>query len=385
MNALALARTRPALPSKLGVFMACPARYLLESEPHTTQQVPLHPRTILGSAVHRLANTLQKDKDGTPASAIEQLEKSFISALGNTRRAGLVTQWALQHHGVAGLITRQTLLEQARYAKSLTVPVAERERYLSDSPEKRQSCIPVGREQLLTSSRFNMSGRADLIYKTDSGQLRVVDFKTGKVTDDLKQQKDHYLLQIAAYGMIMKELAPDIDVELELVGVSDSWTGYLNAHLVSWVTHILARLNNTLPLNEPLYVQTLAQTGKHCITCISRCSCPIYKEKLRQYLQQHYFDPTYFGYDISGRLISVEESNELITLRVKLDNGFIIKMFRIPEQLFPESERMVGRYLSMYGANRLGESVEGRFPRNFYVIDTQDLKRSAFQFHLEWE
>lgn len=385
MNALALARTRPALPSKLGVFMACPARYLLESEPHTMQQVPLHPRTILGSAVHRLANTLQKDKDGTSASAIEQLEKSFISALSNTRRAGLITQWALQHHGVAGIITRQTLLEQVRYAKSLTVPVAEREKYLSDSLEKRQSRIPIGREQLLISSRFNMSGRADLIYQTDSGQLRVVDFKTGKVVDELNQPKDHYLLQIAAYGMIMKELVPDIDVELELAGISDRWMGVLDFNLNKRVTHILSSLDNTLPLNEPLYTSTLAQTGKHCITCISRCSCPIYQEKLQRHSQQHQFDSTHFGYDVIGSLISVEESDELITLRVKLDNGFAIKIFRIPTQLFPDSERIVGRYLSIYGANRLGESVGGKFPRNFYVIDTQDPKRSAFQFCLQWK
>lgn len=385
MNALALARTRPALPSKLGVFMACPARYLLESEPHTIQQVPLHPRTILGSAVHRLANTLQKDKDGTPASTIEQLEKSFISALGNTRRAGLVTQWALQHHGVAGLITRQTLLEQVRYAKSLTVPVAEREKYLFGSPEKRQNRIPVGREQLLTSSRFNMSGRADLIYQTDSRTLRVVDYKTGKVTDDLNQPKDHYLLQIAAYGMILKELAPDIDIELELAGISDRWMGVLDFNLNKRVTHILASLEKTLPLNESLYSSTLAQTGKHCITCISRCSCPIYQEKLQRHLQQHQFDLTHFSYDVIGKLISVEEDDELITLRVKLDNGFAIKIFRIPTQLFPEPERIIGRYLSIYGANRLGESVAGKFPRNFYVIDTQDPKRSAFQFYLQWE
>lgn len=385
MNALALARTRPALPSKLGVFMACPARYLLESEPHTIQQVPLHPRTILGSAVHRLVNTLQKGIDGKPASVIEQLEKSFISALGNTRRAGFVTQWALQHHGVAGLITRQTLLEQVRYVKSLTVPVAEREKYLSDSLKKRQSRFPVGREQLLTSFRFNMSGRADFIYQTDSRTLRVVDYKTGKVTDDLNQPKDHYLLQIAAYGMMLKELAPDIDIELELAGISDRWMGVLDFNMNNRVAHILASLDNTLPLNESLYTSTLAQTGKHCITCISRCSCPVYQEKLERHLQQHQFDSTYFGYDVNGRLISIEEGDKLITLRVSLDNGFTIKVFRIPKQLFPESERIVGRYLTIYGANRLGESVAGRFPRNFYVIDTQDPKRSAFQFCLQWK
>ncbi|MFK8259033.1 PD-(D/E)XK nuclease family protein [Erwinia sp. AnSW2-5] len=385
MNSIELARTRPALPSKLGVFMACPARYLLESEPHTIQQVPVHPRTVLGSAVHRLAYILQKDKEIKSASVIELLEKSFISELDNNRRSGLITQWALQHHGVAGLISRHTLLEQVRYAISLTVPVAERENFLSDSPKKRQSYIPVGREQLLTSFQFNMSGRADLIYQIDSRTLRVVDYKTGKVTDDLNQPKDHYLLQIAAYGMMLKELAPDIDIELELTGISDRWIGGLDFNLNNRVAHILSSMDNTLPLNEPMHISALAQTGQHCITCISRCSCPVYQKKLELYLQRRLFDLNNFGYDMVGRLISVEEENELITLRVKLDNGFAIKIFRIPTRFFPESERVIGRYLSIYGANRLGESVAGRFHRNFYVIDTQDPKRSAFQFFLQWK
>ncbi|MBO1555111.1 PD-(D/E)XK nuclease family protein [Yersinia pseudotuberculosis] len=385
MNAITLARTRPALPSKLGVFIACPARYLLESEPHTIQQVSLHPRTILGSVVHLLANTLQKDTGVTPASVIEQLENTFISALGNTQRAGPLTEWVLQRHGIAGLISRQALLEQVRYAKSIIMPVIERAKYLPDSPEKRENRIPVGREKSLTSSQFNMSGRADLIYQTNSGPIRVVDFKTGKVTDELNQPKDHYLLQIAAYGMMVKEQVPDIDVELELAGVSDSWTGSLDANLNDRVTHILIKLNNTLPFNEPLHAQALAQTGKHCVTCISRCSCPVYREKLQEYLQQHQFDSAYFGYDFFGQLLGIEVGDSLITLRVQLANGYTVKIFRIPAQLFPESERIVGRSLFIYGVNSLGRSSDGGFPRNFYVINTQDPKRSAFQFYLQWE
>ncbi|CAI0725304.1 RecB family exonuclease [Serratia ficaria] len=385
MNAITLTRTRPAIPSKLGVFIACPARYLLESELHTTHQVSLHPRTILGSVVHWLANTLQKNLDGTPASFVELLESSFISALRNTKRAGPITEWVLQHYGISGIISRQTLLEQVRYAKSITKPFVERGKYSPIRLEKQEGIIPFGREKILSSSKFNMIGRADLIYQTDSGSIRVVDFKTGKVLDETNQPKDHYFLQIAAYGMMVKEQIPDVDIELELAGASDSWLGHLDKILNDRLIHILSKLNNTLPLNKTFYAEALVQTGKHCVTCISRCSCPVYREKLQQHLQQHQFGPTFSDYDIIGRLLDVEEGDSLITLRVQLANGYTIKVFRIPSQIFPESERIVGRLLSMYGLNRLGRSAEGSFPRNFYVIDTQDPKRSAFQFFLQWK
>ncbi|AJJ10089.1 PD-(D/E)XK nuclease superfamily protein [Yersinia rohdei] len=378
-----ITRTRPVLPSKLGVFVACPLRYLLESELHTLQCLPLHPRTILGSVVHRLVN--KKGARGTSTAMIGQLENTFISAINSTHRVGPLTEWILKRHGVAGLISRQTLLEQIRYANSLTTPSVEREKYFPDSPEKCENHIPVGREQPLTSVRFNMSGRADLIYQIAPDQLRIVDFKTGKVTDAPNQPKDHYLLQVAAYGMMVKEWAPRVHIELELAGILDTWTGFLDANLHERIAQILIKLNNTLPLNVSLYPQLLAQSGKHCTTCISRCSCSVYRERLQQYLQQHRFDPVHFGYDISGRLIDVKENDGLITLRVQLDNGFTVKVFRIPTQLLPKSERKVGRYLSMYGANRLGRSAGGNFPRNFYVIDTQNPNWSAFQFCLQWE
>ncbi|KHT34502.1 PD-(D/E)XK nuclease family protein [Pectobacterium carotovorum] len=385
MNAMTLTRTRPAIPSKLGVFIACPARYLLESEPHTTQQVSLHPRTILGSAVHWLANTLQKDLDGTPALFVELLESTFISALSNTKRAGPITEWVLQRYGISGIISRQILLEQVRYAKSITKPFVERGKYSPIRLEKREGIIPFGKEKLLTSSKFNIIGRADLIYQTDSGSIRVVDFKTGKVMDETNQPKDHYLLQIAAYGMMVKEQIPGVDIELELAGASDCWTGLLDAFLNDRLINVLNKLNNTLPLNKALYTEALIQTGKHCVTCISRCSCPLYRERLQQYLQQHQFCPEYFGSDILGRLVNVKAEGSLITLRVQLANGYIVKIFRIPAGFIPDPERSVGRFISMYGMNRLGLCAEGRFPRNYYVIDSQDPKQSAFQFFLRLE
>lgn len=383
MNEITLARTGPIIPSKLGVFIDCPARYLLESEQNSLQRLPLHPRTILGSVVHRLANIIQKNRENSSFSIIRQLENDFVKALTNTQRIGPLTAWIQGHYGIAGFVSRQTLLEQIRYAKSLTRPVSELTTYSAASAEKREHRVPVGREQLLTSAFFNMSGRADLIYQKDTGKLRIVDYKTGKVTDEQNQPIEKYLLQIAAYGVILKEMAPDRDVELELAGIHDNWAGPLDAYLKERITQILVKLNNTLPLNVAFSSHNIAQPGRHCVLCNSRCSCPVYLEKLQHRMQQHQFDYNLFGNDICGRLISIEGDNHLSILKLQLANSYIVKVFRIPTQIIPKQAIVAGSYLKLYGLRILGEKKEGQFPRNFYVVDGQDPKRSAFQFLLQ--
>ncbi len=47
MNEMILSRTHPVLPSLLGSFAVCPAKYLLESEAHSYARLPLHPAVIL--------------------------------------------------------------------------------------------------------------------------------------------------------------------------------------------------------------------------------------------------------------------------------------------------------------------------------------------------
>lgn len=376
-----LKRTRSVMPSKLGVFTECPARYIFETEAYSIPYLPLHPRSLLGSEVHRIANILQKKGDMESVSIIQQLECNLITALTGTRWLGTLTAWVQEHYGVAGFVSRKTLHEQIRYAKSLTCFVSEPRKYSSEYIGKRKICIPTGREQLLTSALFNVSGRADSIYQKETGQIRIVEFKTGKVTDELNQPKENHLLQVAAYGVVVKELAPDINVELELVGPHDSWTGFLDSTLNDRVTKILVKLNEVLPLNIPFSPNEIAQPSGHCIRCSSRCSCPVYKEKM---LPTQCND-NFFDYDISGKLLAIEGDNYLSDLKIELDNGLVVKVFRIPTQMIPTKAKAVGAFLFLYGLRIFGEKKEGYIPRNFFVFDVHDPKRSAFQFLLQYE
>ncbi|WIV88793.1 hypothetical protein [Proteus appendicitidis] len=51
MNEMTLLRTRPVLPSLLGYFAVCPAKYQLESKAHSYARLPLHPGVILDQVI----------------------------------------------------------------------------------------------------------------------------------------------------------------------------------------------------------------------------------------------------------------------------------------------------------------------------------------------
>ncbi|MBZ6954050.1 hypothetical protein FMK18_29205 [Klebsiella grimontii] len=77
--------------------------------------------------------------------------------------------------------------------------------------------------------------------------------------------------------------------------------------------------------------------------------------------------------------------NNFTTLRLLLPDGYMAKVFHIPTRFIPESNEMIGCDVTLYGLNVFGASSENNIPRNFYVVDTQEPRRSAFQFFLQWK
>lgn len=377
MNEMTLIRTRPVLPSLLGSFTVCPARYLLESEAHSYVRLPLHPLVILGRVVHKLVESGKHRGVTSGSYTVGQLENDFAVGLTTSKRAGLVTKWLYDHHGVAGLVSRQMLITQIRYVRSLISPGLVR------GMSGYEKTLPVGREVMLSSSYFDMHGRADLIYQERIDRLNVVDFKTGKVTDEQNQPTEAGLLQLAAYGLMVKELAPDMEIGLALKGLSESWEGTLDKKLIERVTGIIGNLNQCLPRNIALSVRELACTGIHCTHCSYRCSCPMWIDMLHTQTQPFHSIHQSGGIDIFGQVIEVESDNQLFTLKMLLPDNSIAKVFRVPRSAIIEPASTTGKKIILYGLNFFNEMPVGQLPRNFYVINVQDTRKSAFQFYCE--
>jgi len=379
MNEMTLSRTRPVLPSLLGYFAVCPAKYLLESEAHSYARLPLHPGVILGQVIHQRVNSLTHREAAFGNYTLRQLENDFMAALTANRRSGAASSWIYARYGIAGLMSRQTLVNQIRYVRSLLPPVFVK------GLSAYKKTLPVGREVILTSGDFDMHGRADLIYQERPDRLNIVDLKTGKVRDEQNQPKEINLLQVVAYGIMVKEQVPDMDIGLVLTGSSDSWEGTLNTDLIERVTTIIKNINRLLPRNIPLSVRELARPGTCCSGCSYRCSCPAWTEKLRKQMQASLSDYKHGGIDISGKLLEVESDDHLLTLKILLSDNAVVKVFRVPSCTIPKPMEIIGKKITLYGLNTFSEALTESFPRNFYVINMQDTRRSAFQFHWQSE
>ena len=382
MQISAVTRIRPAMPSKLATFLACPLQYALETEPHGLEAIKYHPAVFLGTAVHDAAELLREKEHVAPGDWVQMLEARIRHLVRESANAGPLTQWVLDRYGITGLVSRSQLLTHAGFARTLAERFPSQKGFSTRRSGDDTSFIAVGREKQIASSILDISGRADAIYWVKPGRLRIVDFKTGKVTNDQGNPKENYLLQVAAYGRVAKELDPAADIELELLGSSDSWTGSLDAALIAMVNGVLQKLRITLPLGMPLAAKTLSRRGPHCARCSYRSSCEEYREHLEELMAKSAFDYECFGIDLVGELLEIRSESEFSVLRIHLKNGRTARISRIPTQLIPQS-CVIGRKITAYGLTLLEPRRPNAFPCNFSVIDIQTPRNSSFQFAIK--
>lgn len=368
-----IARTRPANPSRLGTFLACPLRYLLETERSGMDRVGDHPAAFFGTAVHQAAELLRRQDHAEPSDCVEVLEKCLARLLSNSRRTGQLISWMLARYGKNGLLSRAQFLSQAGFAKSL----AERFPAARGSAPVRMGTqaglIPVGRERRLASAVLDVAGRADAIYWAGSRHLRIVDFKTGSIRDSDGNPNRSYLMQVAAYGVIAKQLDPKVSISLELLGISDSWAGSLDAALIRAVAQLLDDFRNALPLGVAVSPASIARSGEHCSQCSYRPSCQLYSEHVEERMAVDHMSR---GFDLVGDLLDLKWEGDFAAMRLRLANGRTVRISRIPGLLLQD---ITGARLAVYGLRALEVCKAGSTPQNFSVIDIQRPRNSAFQ------
>src|SRR5262249_28898811 len=149
-------------PSKLATFQACPLRYLLETENLRFDALKPHPATLLGTAVHEVAEALLSTRQNEAASLIGAVEASFARLANDRARASPMVRWVLERCGIPGLVSRRQLVEQAAFAKRLVDRFAPAQERGGDHRIVR-STIPIGSERWLASEDLGMAGKVDLV------------------------------------------------------------------------------------------------------------------------------------------------------------------------------------------------------------------------------
>lgn len=375
-----LVRTRPGSPSKLATLLACPLRYLLETESTGMAPIGVHPATLLGTAVHAAAETLQGRTTLDAADCISLVETNLAALIADDARSSPVTSWVKARFGMAGIVSRRQLLGQAAFAKALAERFRSGKGRQNAGGMNNRGAIPLGAEKWLASATLGIGGRVDLICEDGPEAVRIVDFKTGRVNDDDGNPKAAYLLQLAAYGRIAHDLDPGKVIKLELIGKADAWMGTFDATLKALADAALASLHAVLPIGATFAPSDLARAGRHCTQCSYRPSCDLYSMKLQHSMSAGSFDYATSPLDIYGEVLEVRAAGEgVATIRCSIKNGSTIAVSRIPNAMLPGIERCEGKKLRAYALGSLEAKREAAFPCNFFVLDPETPRDSAFQ------
>ena len=167
---------------------------------------------LRGIAAHRVIKTFARH----PSPSIPELRQAFHGAATEAVAAqdeNPLIRFAFQQSGLSALFSAEQLASACHFIRKV----------LARRPEAATATFgqaavlakPVrpsmfGAERKLASHALDMEGWADLLYKGSDGSVHVVDFKTGNVLEGDGQPKPSYLLQVAAYGVLAKEmLGPD--------------------------------------------------------------------------------------------------------------------------------------------------------------------------------
>ena len=336
---------------------------------------------LLGTAVHNAAEVLQRRMPVEASASLAILEQCIGRLVAYPSPPRRLIAWVFDRYGKNALLPRAEFISQAGFAWALAQRLSRRAERASGLIYKAGR-IPVGLERRLASMRLDMAGRADEIYWVTNGHVRIVDFKTGGIRDSDGNPKRNQVLQLAAYGLIVKELDPSVDITLELLCKSDQWLGKLDPLTLHAASQLLVDLRTALPRGQQISADGLACIGKHCGPCAYRPSCPAYRKKLES---ASVIDHGFFGFDICGTDANIEEESGFYAMHLSLRTGFAARISRIPEILFPAVQCHTGSQGAAFGIRSLEPARRGTLPQNFSIVDAQHPRNSAFQSFLDIE
>lgn len=370
-----VSRTKPAQPSKIGVFSMCPLRYIFETESTGAERIPSGLMALRGIAAHRVIEEFAR----YPSAGIQELRQAFYGAAAQaaeSQNTNPLVRIAFKQSGLSALFSTEQLVSACQFIRK----VLARRPEAATSPGGPANALskPVrpavfGAERKLSWPALDMEGRADLIYRDSGGTVHVADFKTGNVLEDGGQPKHSYLLQVAAYGVLAKEMLGLDEVALELAGPASGWCGTLSGELEAMVREAVADLRARLPKQQPLHAGSLSASGPWCHSCASRPSCPAYM----QALEGGPAEPGFLSpLDVAGKITDCVEADGFTRLRVLTHTGKHVSLNGVPLAVYPGLKP--GMDILGFSLGSFDVLSRAAFPANFFVFRPDNPKASAF-------
>ena len=367
-----VSRTQPIRPSKIGLFYNCPLRYVFETERPEFGGLPPGPHVYLGIAFHGAIENFWGQPSVKGIDIREWIRAEFGKLILADEKG--LCRWVYLRDGIDGLITSSLVSDASRLAQQqVSASVHGKFKGTSINDEKSQSIFGV--ERRLISEVLDLAGRADLIEKRDDG-VSVVDFKLGLALTESGEPRTEYLLQLAAYALIVKEQLGNVDLSLELRSPKKSTRHQFDAVLEANVLQMIKKMHFTLPRSKALDQSEIAQKGEHCLSCGYRSQCSNYLTRLStsQAIEDDFVSPL----DVRGKVISISEQDSMLSILLSAN---------------PDARRVLvsGIPISVIGGNlKQGDDLlalslrtpevqgKGNYIANFHLFDCVNPRQSAF-------
>ncbi|HJV86602.1 MAG TPA: PD-(D/E)XK nuclease family protein [Noviherbaspirillum sp.] len=374
---LTLKRTRPISPSKLSTFTTCPLRYLLETERPPKGGLSSNPIALRGTITHGLI----EQSTGKPLPKAQELLEQFhalLAAAVTKKDANPLLKLAFERAGHAGVLSVPQVVSACSFVMKILKAHPQGLPAVGTGTAGQGSASPIGPERKFEDSSLDLGGYIDLTYADDVGNVHIVDYKTGSVLGEDGGPRAEYLLQMGAYGILVKKVLGPPKVFLELAGASSSWQGELDAGLEATALQLVNRLRCQLPRGEVVDADHLSKQGVHCQGCGFRPSCRAYLDCLQHAPTS---DQRLSPKDVAGEIIEVSPMGALISLRLRTTKGHIVSIGGVPAHLLQDATP--GTLVAAYGLGHFDDLTRAKFAANFFIFREDNPAASAFEATLK--
>lgn len=375
-KALHLKRTQPLRPSKIGLFRSCPLRYIFETERPEPKGLIPGPQVYLGIAFHSAIEHFWGQTSVNGSDIRKWIRAEFVKKVMAHDKS--LCQWLLRRETIDSVISPSLVTDSARLAQR-QIAVSKQAQTLGVLHSAEKSDGIFGVERRLVSEVLDVDGRADLVER-DGPAVCVVDFKLGLSLTDSGEPKPEYLLQLAAYALVVKEQLGIVEVVLELRSPKKTSRHVFDSVLEANVLRTIKDMQTTLPRDTILDATSIARKGDHCLNCGYRPICSNYLNRLSSSsaIDSDYTSP----FDVCGNVISTTSdiSTFSLVLSVQPDSRRV-KISDIPLGMEVNPLRP-GEKVAIFSLATPEIQGKGNYIANFHVWDRINPRQSAFSFKI---
>jgi len=360
-------------PSRWSATEACALSVWVEAG--ATDLLPPVPEAVFGTVLHEARRRFRAEWDGT-GSAKDRMKKCLSVVLDQAER-DLVTR------GHSELVPLESHVGWHRWqdrTKRLYAWAASQH----PAPRRRGAPAPpsgpghahgpvagdkfgVGVEPFWQSETLRLRGRPDEVWRDESGDLCISDFKSGRVADEASEVVEAIRLQLHLYALMAEELAPGIKIKLLVSGASD--------HALAWGSQEredtrdrLRSMSDAFPKGDASTAASMAAPGRQCVGCRIRHLCRSYLEIAPSWWPNEQGHPRPLPWDVWGQVTAVRSLQDAWALELKDAAGRNVLVeglakVRPLDQVSPKDELFFFSLEPAEDVRPHGLSVQ---PRNFH-------------------